>query len=423
MNSIDKQKLLNLERNLIYKKKLLEEKANIISQERNNNIKKELLKKERMKTNIQNILPIEKKSYIPLNNNLTGGINESIVEKIKNFFKSQFFKFMKDYLIFLILFSICFYILLYINNSSNSSLIITETKVFVYLLVIFLFIIVNDIMATPQEDLIKFIFILLFSLLIVYISGYLINKYYGNESFNSRLIKLLGICIFVFIVVCIIIYFNFQKKKPEISNLLYKNFNIAFGKNYIFLIYFTFYLFFYKMIEYIGNWNNALTDIICPTILGGFLLFFIFCILIFLAYKMKVINNRQFLNAMLALFGIAVYLGFVHIYIFMNSLSTICNNNEELSVSENNTKELLINLMIVSLIIILWLDDTRNWHQIGSILFIIASCITFITMFYYSTIYPSISLLSFWLFIEWIIIIFKRKENSKNSLHYSFMKT
>jgi hypothetical protein len=104
----------------------------------------------------------------------------------------------------------------------------------------------------------------------------------------------------------------------------------------------------------------------------------------------------------------------------MNSLSTICHTDNP---DQSNNKEIVIILMFISIFIILWLRDSRNWHRNGSIAFIFASIITFYTMFYYSIYHPNISLLSLWLFIEWLIIFFKKKENSKNSIHFSFMTT
>lgn len=405
------------------KKNILENEKNVISEERKNiSLHKELLKKQIID---EKILEKSKKSYIPLDNNLSGGINTNggLIQKIKNFFNSNYYIFMKNYLYFIILFSITFYILLYISNTSKNSIIIGETKIFFYLLIIFLFIVINDIMSTPQEDLNKFILLILLSLIIIYICGYFINKYYSNEGFNDRFKKILLIIIFVFIIFSIIIYFEYQRKNPNIAYNLYQNFNSGFNKNFNFLIFFTFYIFIYKLVDYYTNWNSELTNILSPTILGGFLLFFIFCILIFLALKMKIINNRQILNSFLALFAITILLGFVYVYIFMKSLNTICEEGKEYS-QENEWKiEILINLIIISIIIILWLDDSRNWHQMGSLLFVFATIIMFISMFYYSSIYPSISLLSFWLFIEWIIILYRRKENTKNSMHFSFMKT
>jgi hypothetical protein len=105
-------------------------------------------------------------------------------------------------------------------------------------------------------------------------------------------------------------------------------------------------------------------------------------------------------------------------------LNSICIGEvtPETSEQSSNSDKLMI-IIFIALLIVLWLDDTRYWHQSGSLLFILATIVTLLSMFYYSTIYPSTSLLSFWLFVEWCILIFSNKQNSKNSLHYSFMKT
>jgi len=50
-------------------------------------------------------------------------------------------------------------------------------------------------------------------------------------------------------------------------------------------------------------------------------------------------------------------------------------------------------------------------------IYIIISIITFASLFYYSTKYPSTGFISLWLFIEWIILWFKNGHNAKNSFH------
>ena len=53
----------------------------------------------------------------------------------------------------------------------------------------------------------------------------------------------------------------------------------------------------------------------------------------------------------------------------MQTLSTVCTTGQtEESVVEQEIMSLLI---IGGVFILLWLLDTRNWHQIGSILFLI----------------------------------------------------
>jgi hypothetical protein len=420
-NNIEELKIKYLEK----KKELLTNKKIALNTLKDVTEKKRMFLKEDGLKLYTDLVDIPKKGYVSLDNNLNGGINKppTIIERIKSFFKSTFFSFMKKYFIFLILIIICFYILLYINNNTKDSIIVYETKVFFYLLLIFLFIIINDILEIPEESLTKFILIILFSVLISYIFVNLIEKFYKNNTFSNNFFIIFGTTLFVYIVTLIIIYFVFYKDNQTKTNKLFNAFERSFDKNYTFLIFFTFYLYLFRLVNYYFNWNSTLTDILCPTIMGSVLLFFIFCIIIFVAYKLKVINNKQFLNTFIALFSIGVFLGFVHIYIFMESLNSICTPASTNTLEKIAFVERLVLIMIVSLVIILWLADSRNWHQIGSILFIFASFITIIALFYYSTLYPSISLLSFWLFIEWVIIIFRRKENSKNSLHFSFMKT
>jgi hypothetical protein len=78
--------------------------------------------------------------------------------------------------------------------------------------------------------------------------------------------------------------------------------------------------------------------------------------------------------------------------------------------------------LLISIFIILWYDDSRNWHALGSLLFIIATIFGLYCFFYYSMSHPNLTLLGLWFFIEWLIIIFYRKQNSKNAIHFSFMQ-
>jgi uncharacterized membrane protein len=165
-----------------------------------------------------------------------------------------------------------------------------------------------------------------------------------------------------------------------------------------------------------------LSSILQPALLGILLIFFVFCVIIYIALKSKLINKNQMLNTFFALFSISIFLGLMLLQTFMSSLSPICSGEEQNKQNNDNSENVSL-LIIISIIIVLWYDDERNWHQIGSILFVIITIFALYVMFYYSTTHPSCGLLSFWLFIEWCILISYRKLNSKNSLHFSFMNT
>ena len=335
------------------------------------------------------------------------------------FFKSDFYFFMKYYFYFLVLFSTCFYILMYLNNSKNPTS-RSESKVFFYLLLIFLFMVISDILSTPQESLDKFMMIVIFSLILVYIMSKIIN-YYNPSDFGKNFWSIFGISLFIYFAVLLVIYFTFEKKDKNKASNLYSTFNYAIIKNLNFLIFFTIYLFIFKTAYSTFDSNTNLSTILQPAILGILLIFFIFCVIIYIALKSKLINKNQVLNTLLALSSISIFLGLMLLQTFMSSLSTICANDEE-NKSGDNTENICM-LIIISIIIVLWYDDERNWHQIGSILFVIITIFALYVMFSYSATHPSCGLLSFWLFIEWCILISYRKLNSKNSLHFSFMNT
>jgi hypothetical protein len=342
------------------------------------------------------------------------------MEKIKSFLKSDFFSFIKYYLYFIILFTIAFYITIRINNNTKNSNIIIETKIFFYIIIVILFILINDIIESQVESIEKILYILLFTLIILYITTYLVERYYKKKGFFDKLSIIIP-CIFViFIIGVIYVYFNFQKKDKNIAINLFKSFTNGLTKNLLFTNFLIIYLFIYYYVYYFLNWNSKLSNILQPFALGIILIFFIFCLIIHISVKFKIINKYQILNGFIALGTIFVFLLFVCVYNFMTNLGNICTTNEK--IESINEKEFVSILMLASIFTILWLDDSRNWKQIGSIFFIIATIIALYCMFYYSVAYPSTSLLSFWLFIEWLIIIFYRKENSKNSIHYSFMK-
>jgi len=345
-------------------------------------------------------------------------ISKTAVGIVKGFFQPNFMSFLKNYFFFIILFSICLYILLNIYNDSNNRVIISESKVFFYLIIAFLFIIINDIMNIPLLWLDKFCLIILFSLMIEYLIINFIEYYYKGESFHKKLYKVVLSSLIVGLVIAINIYFLFQLKNQRISADLFNSFNYAINNNLFFLIYLTIFLFLFYIVYQFLNLNTNLSNIFSPTILGSLLLFMIFSFIIYIVFKLKIINKLQILNGFISLASLLYFFIIIFIFIFMNSLNAICTDDiSEQQLKGNDTVSILI---LISIFIILWYDDSRNWHQRGSILFIFASIMTLYSMFYYSTSHP---LLFAWLFIEWIIIFFRRKENTKNSFNFAFMKT
>jgi hypothetical protein len=342
---------------------------------------------------------------------------------LKKFFSTDLYFFMKYYFYFIILFSLCFYILLYVNNRTKDAIILTESKIFLYITIIFLFIIINDIMQTPLESLQKFLLIIIITLTIIYIVNYLIVYYYKKNlrKFKNKLLLIIPTTIIIYLLSVLCIYYTFHKNNEKVAIELYYGFNYGVSKNLNFLIFLTLYIYFFCKTYKFFDLKSSITDIINPVILGSILLFFIFILIIYFAIKQKIISKNQILNSMISLISIFVFLISVGTYIFMSSLSTICTENVDKNAYEKN--ELVIILTVISIFCILWLVDSRQWHRIGSIIFIFSSIFILYVFFYYSMYHPSLSLFGLWGFIEVLIIYFYRKENTKNSIHFSLMQT
>jgi len=362
-----------------------------------------------------------------------------------------FYEFFKKFLYFIILISICFYLIMYIQNNTQNNTILIESKVMFYMIIIFLYFFINDILETPQESMKKFLFIIILTMGISYICNYyIITKYnvkpkiemdsskIGDKELNQAItdkanavvsegigyyykmfISFLVSC-GIFLVSGIILFFVFRRENQHVGNKLYEAFINSMKKNQNYLIYFAIYFFIIVQIFRAYNINTNLTDILNPCIIGGFLIFFLFCFIIFICKKFKVINNLQYLNTFIILGSLLVYFIIFGIYVFMSSLTEICTDTEK-GQKKKFMEEILFILIILSILIILWYDDSRDWKWIGYFLFLLVSIFNIVVFFYFNSLYPNLTLPSFWLMIEWLIILFT-KTQSKNSIHYIFMK-
>jgi len=348
-------------------------------------------------------------------------IDQTVSNKIDkagltNFFKSEFYFFIKQYFYFFILLTICFYIIIYLSNSSNPTT-KSEAKVFFYLFMLVLFMIITEIIKTPQENLNKFMIIIVFSLILNYLLCKLINNYMKGGFWEKYFITI-GFTLIIYFLTIGIISILFNKTK---ANDLYTSCSSAIKNNLGFLLYFTIYLHILYFVFRSLNANNNLAIILQPILVGLLLILFIYSIIIYIAVKSKLIHKNQMLNAFIVLLSISAFLALMQVYIMMRSLGTVCKIDEP--PKDDSNKENIILLILISVVIILWYDDERNWHRLGSILFVIITLFTIYVFFVYSAKYPSIGLLSLYLFIEWYILFTYRKLNSKNAFHFIFMKT
>ena len=340
-----------------------------------------------------------------------------------NFFKSEYAYFMKYYLYFIVLFCITTYANLYISKETTDIKVFEINKVCFYMFFLFLCIIINDILDTPMMFLKQFIFIILFSLLLVYITNYFMVKY-SKKKYTTTLFHSLGISLIIYVIFIIGIHFLISSKGYKYTDPLYLQFNYGIYVNLSFFIFTALYYLFLRHSAKLLDWNSFIGNLMAPTIFGLIFLFYLFCLIIYFAIKSKFITKIQSLNTFIAISCIILFLGLIQLYFFMGGLSNVCNNKtlaEERGKS--NIIETLNLLLFLSIIFILWVDDSRKWNQLEYFLYIIVSIFIIMCIVYYSALYPSISLLSLWGFTEWSILNWYNNHDTWNSFNFMLMDT
>lgn len=331
----------------------------------------------------------------------------------------EFYNFLKKNLTYLILFCICSYILIHINNKCKNKTVLLEIKILYYILAVSVLLMINNIMDSPQEDSKKLVGIFAASVILITILNYVIDTYYISDKFYIKMLICMGVAFGIFAISAVYYYFKFKTKDD-----LQLSFINAYNKNSSFLIFLIVMLYIFYLIFSAMYSDTALSDILTPTILGIPTILYLFGFIIFFANKIGLINSYQYLNTFIVLSSITFLLGIFYLYFFMSSLNSVCDGSNAPPKEEKDpNKEVIILLTLGTIIGFLWLDDTRNWHQIGYIAFIVLSIFAYYIIFTYSTLHPSLSMISTWLLIEWLILLFYKKADSKNSLQFAFMKT
>ena len=339
-------------------------------------------------------------------------------------FESEYFLFMKYFLYFIITFSIIIHIILNIDNETSNMKIFYLNKALFYFFILFICVIINDILDTKLQFLWKFVFIILSALVLVYISNNLLINRYNKGEWKTFGLSLLSTFV-IFLLVCAIVYFTILGKGERYSDPIFLQFNYAVYINYSFLLFILFYFIFIKSVTYWTDWDTYFTDMISVAIYGFLLILFVFIIFIHLAIKIKLITSIQQLNTFIAILVFILFLGILQLYFFISGIKSICDNKLKVKESkeESNKIERLTLILLFCILVVLWLDDSRQWLQSEYFLFILATLVIIACMFHYSMIYPSISILSLWGFIEWCILVCYNGHDTWNSFNFVMQNT
>jgi hypothetical protein len=336
--------------------------------------------------------------------------------------KSYYGSFIQKLLFSVTFFSLCLYLIRQNLKSSNIPLVIMQTKIIFYLLIGILFYFISDILRTQEDFSKKIVGIILFSLFISYISNYFLEKYYKG-TFYYKIAIALGITIGVLIISLILIHLIINKEGYNYEDIN-DVFDASFKKNVYYFIFYFILLIVYSIILYIYSYSSSKNQILQPALLGLFLMLFVFSFIIYICKNIGLINGYQYLDTFIVLLSIFIICGYIYFYLLLKSISTICTDEKKKieSVNNMNEAETVINIMLLSILGVLFIKDSKIWNQFEYLIFIIATVITFSGLFYYSTKYPSTGVISFWLFIEWILLCFKNGNNAKNSFEGVFRK-
>lgn len=338
------------------------------------------------------------------------------------FDESQYHYFLKNFIYFLILLFIVFYINLYIDKKAKSSNVVNYNRSILYFFIIFLILFITDIMVSEQKLLNKFIYMLIFCILSVLISVVVVIKYYYHGFWMSVFYLLIA-----FLIIVALYGFSFwyaiQNNGKQLSEPIFLQFNYAvFVNNGIINFCYGFFLIL-GLLFYLFNYNNAFGRWATQIILGLMSIIFMLNLGFQYAFKIGLLNKKQVLNGSLVMICIFYFMVIVVNYCLLSSLTDICNGIRPSTQNkkESNKIQLYNILLIISIIIILMLDDNRSWSFYNYLSFLLVSVYIFISLFQLTSTYPQLAPLSLWGLIEWIILTLYNGHDTFNSFSFVMM--
>jgi len=347
---------------------------------------------------------------------------EFILGPIRNFTQTEFYSsFLKNFFYFIILLSLCFFLIhrMYKDNRVYTIGGITRVMFLFLLYIIYCFVI--DIIYPLEENTQKFSYYILFFILLTYFINYLIVYLFGEYNFYIKLCINISLSILFFLFTSIIIYFTFERNNSDKAKKLYENFLHSWNNNSSFFYVYIFFLFGYYYTFTYTKYKIKALDLTVSNILSAIVLLLFYIFIIYILRKLKIIKRTQVLSTVLVLLSVTMIIGYLYAYSLMSSITNICKKN----IVENNEqgKDIISMLLFISIIILLLLQDTENWRQTGYFVFFIISIFIVLCLVYYSNKYPGIGMLSIWGMIEWILVLIYQNNASFNSVHYMLMKT
>lgn len=335
---------------------------------------------------------------------------------------TEFGYFRNKFLILVVVTNIVFYINRYIAEKARNINSYNYNTYMLYAYLIYIATLVFDIMTYESEHTSKMVNIICFTVLTLFGLNWALVKYY-NKGFWINLFLSLAFCFLIYGLFLLGAYVGIISLGKEVSDPLFFMFNYAFETNYTLfkLMFIMFPIIFICFASW--NYNTKLSQLINQNIMGFFNSFLYVIIFFIMAVKVRLLNKKQIINTVLSYQLVLYVFSIVATYVGLQSIKDAC---EGLADTNNSKKEadlvqLISNLILVSIIMMLILNDIRKWSFFNYLSYLLITAFVIIVFFGLTTKYPSISLFSLWSVVEWFILTTYNTHDTGNSFSFVMM--
>ena len=335
---------------------------------------------------------------------------------------TEFGYFRNKFLILVVVTNIVFYINRYIAEKARNINSYNYNTYMLYAYLIYIATLVFDIMTYESEHTSKMVNIICFTVLTLFGLNWALVKYY-NKGFWINLFLSLTFCFLIYGLFLLGAYVGIISLGKEVSDPLFFMFNYAFETNYTLfkLMYVMFPIIFICFASW--NYNTKLSQLINQNIMGFFNSFLYVIIFFIMAVKVRLLNKKQIINTILSYQLVLYVFSIVGTYVGLQSIKDAC---EGLADTVNSKKEadlvqLISNLILISIIMMLILNDIRKWSFFNYLSYLLITAFVIIVFFGLTTKYPSISLFSLWSVVECFIVNTYNTHDTRNSFSFVMM--
>ncbi len=333
---------------------------------------------------------------------------------------NEFKYFLKKFLKIVVMLGIIFYIHIGISNNCLNIKSYYYNRSILYFFLLYLCIFISDIFTSDSDYVNKFVYTFVACILLIYFVNYLIYNYMYKGFWLSLLISF-GFSILIFGIFAISFWYSIEsndKNKPLFLQFNYADFNNNNMTN--FMLYF---FILYGFLFWLTNSNSKIGIYLNQNITGLLAMILILYVIFSYAIKIKLIDSKQILNTVFTYFCVLYVISIVQTYFIIDSVHNTCYGLEP--TNENKEKglkaEIFGNLLLVSIVIVLILNDIRKWSFMNYLSYLLVTVYIIYCLFTLSSSYPSISMLSFWGFIEWCILTSYNNHDTFNSFSFVMM--